>query len=54
VSSSAKWEDVNSCLAVFLAVSELDVAIAHFEKIKKSLAEITMAIEKVRGSENAI
>jgi len=54
VSKDTNWDDVNATLAVFLAVSKLDEAIAHFEKIKMSLAEITESIENVRGAENEI
>lgn len=54
VSKDSNWDDVNATSAVFLAVSKLDEAIAHFEKIKMSLAKITESIEQVRGAENEI
>ncbi|WP_412474705.1 hypothetical protein ACK83U_00720 [Rhizobium sp. WW22] len=54
VSKSERWDEVNANASTFLAATQLDVTIAQFELLKKSLGEITTAIEKVRSAENNI
>ncbi|NWJ24734.1 hypothetical protein [Rhizobium sp. RM] len=52
VSKSDNWEEINRVTTTFMSASDLDVAIAHFEVIRRNLNEIAKSLEKVRGDEN--